>query len=79
MYKRQFVKNNVSVPLLTIFYKNSKILMYKVIGTVIYTINDYYIFLDYLDLIQQNLSKYNNNFENTKFNDLSGLGMPDIL
>ena len=54
-------------------------MMYKVIGAVIYTITDDYIYLDYLGLLQEKLSKHYNNFENTKFNDFYGSGIPDIL
>ena len=58
------------------FYENIKIMMYKVIRAVIYTIIDDYICLDYMGLIQEKLSKHENNFENTKFNNLYGLGIP---
>ena len=53
--------------------------MYKVTEAVVYTIIDDNICLDYLDLTQNRLSKHGNNFENTKFNNLSGLGIPEIL
>ena len=64
------MKNNVSVLSLIIFYKNRKIMMYKVIGEVIHTIVGDYICLDYYVLIKENVSKKDNNFENTKFNCL---------
>ena len=54
-------------------------MMYKVIGAVIYTNIDGYICLDYMGLLQYKLSKHNNKFENTKFDDLSGLFIPAIL
>ena len=38
-----------------------------------------YLFLDYLGLLQEKLSKHDNNFENTNFKNLSGLGISDIL
>ena len=44
--------------------------MYKVIGEVIHTIVGDYICLDYYVLIKENVSKKDNNFENTKFNCL---------
>ena len=34
------------------FYENSKIRMYKVIGAVIYTVINNYICLDYLGILQ---------------------------
>ena len=52
--------------------------MYKVTRSVIYTIIDDYICLDYLVLLKENLSKHDNNFEKNKFRDLSALGIPDI-
>ena len=79
MYQKLFIKNNVSVLLLITFDENSKITMYKVAEAVVYTIIDDNICLDYLDSTQKRLSKYGNNFENIKFNNLSGLGIPEIL
>ena len=35
--------------------------------------------LDFLGLLQDNLSKHEKKIETTKFNDLSGLGIPEIL
>ena len=55
------------------FYDNWNILMYKVIGTVIYTIIEYYICLDYLVFLQEKLSKHDNDLEMTKFNDFLGI------
>ena len=54
------------------FYYNRKILTYKFIGEVIYTIIDEYICLDYLGLFQGNLFKHGDNFKNTKFNNFMG-------
>ena len=53
--------------------------MYKVIEGVIYTIINEYICLDYLGLRQEMLSKHEDNFKNNKFNNLSGLRIPEIL
>ena len=53
--------------------------MYKVIGAVIYTIIDNYIFIDCLVILQYKLSKHDNKFEKIKFKNISGLGIPDIL
>ena len=54
-------------------------MMYKVIGGVIHTIVGDYICLDYYVLIKENVSKKDNNFENTKFNCLYQLGLYRIL
>ena len=61
------------------FNNNSNTFMYKVIGEAIYTIIDEYVCLDYMVLPQENWSKHDNTFKNTKFNELSGSGIPDIL
>ena len=61
------------------FYYNSKVWMYKLIGVVVYTIIDGYICLGYLSFLQKHLSKQDNNFENTSSNYLSGLGIANIF
>ena len=63
VYQKRVIKRKVSVLSLIMFYENRKILMYKVIRKVIYTIIDDYICLYYLDLLQKKWSKYNNNFK----------------
>ena len=68
--KNELTKRNVSVISLMKFYDKSKIVIYKVIGSVIYTIVDNCICLDCLDFFQEKLSKHDNIFENTKFKDL---------
>ena len=68
-------ETNVSVISLIMFYDNSKIMMYKLIGAVIYTIIDNYICFEYLGFLEDNLSKHDNKFENTKFKKKSGLGI----
>ena len=54
-------------------------MMYKVIGSVIYTIINNYICIGYMIMMQDNLSNHDNNFKNTKLNNVSGLGIPDVL
>ena len=61
------------------FYDNRKTIVYKVIGSVIYTIIENYIYIYFLYLLQDKLSKHNNKFENTKFKNISGLVIPDIF
>ena len=62
-----------------VFHNNMKTVLYKVIGSVIYSFIDNFICLDYMGILQHNLSAYNNKFEKTKFNDLSVLGIPKTL
>ena len=61
------------------FDDNRNKLMYKEIEAVMYTVIDEYICLDYLGLIKEKLSKHDNTFKNTRFKDLYGLGIPEIL
>ena len=60
-------------------YKNRNKLTCKVIGVVIYNIIDEYICLDYLGLLQEKLSKHDDNSDEKKISDLSGLRITDIL
>ena len=68
----------MSILSLTMFYGNRITFIYILVGAVIYTIIDEYICPDYLGLLQENLSKDNNNSKKTNFNDLSELGIPEI-
>ena len=77
--KNYLSKNNVSVISLIVFHENRTILMYNVIGVVMYTIIDDYICLDYLDLLQEKLKNHGNNFEKTNSKNLYGLGISEIL
>ena len=49
------------------------------IGLVIYPIVDGYICIDNLGLIQKYLFKHDNNFEKNKLNNISGLGIHEML
>ena len=52
--KNNLIKRNVSVISLMMFYDNRKIIVYKLIGSVIYTILENYICIDYLSLLRDN-------------------------
>ena len=65
--------------LLMMFYHNRTTAVYKVIWSVIYSFIDDFMCLDYLVVLQNKLSAYNNRFEKAKFNDLYGLGITEIL
>ena len=53
--------------------------MFRVVGYVIYTIIDNLICIDYLCFLQDKLSKHKKPFCNTIFDDLSGIGIPEVL
>ena len=63
------------------FYDNRTEVVYKVIGYVIYSIIDNFLWLNYQGILQQNLSDlaHDNKLEKNKFNDLSELCTPEIL
>ena len=61
------------------FYHNKTTVVYKLIGCFIYQFIVNFICLDYLGILQRKLSSEENKFWKTKFNDLSGLGIPEIL
>ena len=60
-------------------FNNRNTLIYKVIWGLICAIIDEHICLEYLGLLLETLSKHNDNFKNSKFNNLSRLGITDIL
>ena len=45
------------------FFDNREIMMYKVIGELIYTIIDNHVPLNYMGMLQYKLSKHDNQFE----------------
>ena len=61
-------------------YKNSKILVFKVLGVVVYSLIDKYLCVDYFCLQrEENLSSLQRVFEETSFNKLSEIGISEIL
>ena len=59
--KSVLMKNNVTVISLMMFYENKNIVILRVLGYVIYTIIGNFIFIYYLCLFQDKLSKYDRN------------------
>ena len=57
------MKNNVTFISLMMFYNNRKEIMFRVLGSIVYTIIDNLICLYYVCLFQDKLSKHNRNFE----------------
>ena len=79
IYQISIAEKYVLVISFIIFYHNIKTVLYKVMASVIYSFVGNLICLDYLVILQQNLSAYNNRFGKTKFNDLSGLVIIEFL
>ena len=78
MYQKTFDEENVTVISLIMFYDHMNTSMFRVLIYIIYTILDSSICLDYPCFIQYKLSKYDF-FFNTRFDDLSGIGIPVVF
>ena len=63
---------------LVMFYYNRKIVLYKLIGYIIYSFIDNFLCLDYLDTAKQKFSAYENMCE-LFFNEFYGLVIPEIM
>ena len=61
------------------FNKNIKNTISKVISPVVYCIMDNYACDDYLCCKQAKLHVANKGFENKTFNDILGIGIPELL
>ena len=77
MYQKFVNEENVTFISLIMFYEHNNT-FFRVFLSVAYTIIDHFICIHYLCIFQDKLSKQNSNFEK-KFNDLSRMGIPDIL
>ena len=64
---------------LLIFYKTRKIMMYKVLGSLVHCTIENYFYLYYLCLQQAELYLASKISENTKFNEISGIVIPELL
>ena len=62
------------------FYENRRSLIFKVLGVVVYCFIGKYVCVDYLCLkIEEKLSLLHRGFEDNSFDELSGIGIPEIL
>ena len=59
------------------FYENVNIMIFKVLGSVVYCM-DNYLCADYLCLQKVKLYLANKGFKNTKFNDITGIDIPEL-
>ena len=77
--RKVFNKDNTRVLELLMFHENRKTTIFKVLGSVIYCIMDNYICTDYLCLNKYKISLAHKVFDNTTFNDISGIGILELL
>ena len=68
-------KYNICVLSLLMLYEIINIMIFKVLGSVVYCIMDNYICVDYYFLQKFKLSLDHKGFEITAFNDISGIGI----
>ena len=78
IYQIFVAEKYVLVISLVMFYYNRTIVLYKLIGSIIYSFIDDFLCLDYLDTAQQNFSAYENMCE-LFFNEFYGLVIPEIM
>ena len=71
-------KNEYFISLL-IFYEYRNTIIFRVIGTVVYLLFEYYIFLGYLCLNHQKISNLDKLLKNNTYDNFSGIGISDIL
>ena len=77
-YMRGKLKHNSTYAIaLIMLYENRKSLIFMVLGAVVYFFIDKYMCVDYLCLQRYTkLSLLHIGFEDTSFNDISGIGIP---
>ena len=72
-------KYNTCVLAILILYDNKKKEISKVLGSVIYCTTDNYICVYHLCLYQDQLYLVHKGFKNKTFNDISVIGIPELL
>ena len=61
------------------FDENRNNMIFKVLSSVVYCIIKNHVCADYLCCPQTKLHAENKGFKNTTYNDISGIGIPEIL
>ena len=62
-----------------VFYECRKIILFKLVGSIIYSLNKFTICTDYLCLHQETISQQDAGFEDTCLDFFSGIGIPNLL
>ena len=78
-HKKVLKKDNISILAFIMLYVNKNTTMFKVLGSAIYFIMKEDICGNYLSLYQDTLLLAHKGFENTAFNEISGIGIPEVL
>ena len=77
--RRVLRKENTLVLSFLMFYEERKNMIFKVLSSVVYCITKNYACADYLYFPQTQLHVANKGFENITYNDISGIGIPELL
>ena len=79
--RKVFQKVNTSVLSLLIFDENRKNMKFKVLISIVYCIMDNFVCVDYICWQEKKLYVTNKGqvFENRTYNDVSGVGIPELL
>ena len=77
--RRVSQKENTCVLSFLMFYEDRKNTIFKVSSSVVYCIMKNYVCAYYLYFPQTKLHVANKGFENITYNDISGIGIPELL
>ena len=77
--KNTYKTKNTCVIYLIIVFEHKKTIMFKVLGTIMYSLYDRYVCFDYLCLHHYKLYNTYACLKNTTFDNLSGIGITDVL
>ena len=71
-------QDNIHVIDIIMFYENNELLIFKLLGIVVYWFLENYACVDYLCL-KKDFFLSQKGFEYTSFDEISGIGIPEIL
>ena len=77
--RRESKKENTCVLSFLMFYEDRKNTIFKVSSSVVYCIMNNYVCAYYLYFPQNKIHVANKVFENKTYNDISGIGIPELL
>ena len=77
--KNVLIKNNIHISKLILFYEHRENMFFKILGFVIHGIMGRYVCLDYLFMLHEKISLNDRSFQDSTFDDLSEIGIPEVL